>query len=368
MNWPTVKIGDVCDVKRGTTITEKQAIKGAVPVVAGGISYSYKHNKANRLANVITVSASGANAGYVNFWDVPIFASDCSTVEPIGNNIDIRFIFYFLRYKQDFINQTMRSGAAQPHVYAKDIAQISLNLPPLAEQKRIAAILDKANEIKAKRELTTKYLEQLISSLFKQLLIDNKESMKFMELEKCLLKIIDYRGKTPVKTSSGVPLITARVVKNGELLEPTEFIAHDDYDRWMIRGLPEYGDILFTTEAPLGEVATLTRTDVALAQRLLLLRANPIYLTNTFLRHALTSEGVVDEINTRSTGSTVKGIRQKELRKVIIPIIRIDDQKIFTRKIEEIESLRFKQRSALKIQEKIISALQNQAFATGFNA
>ena len=153
MSSPTVMLGDVCLVRRGTTITEKQAIKGSVPVVAGGVSHSYTHAEANRPANVITVSASGANAGYVNFWDVPIFASDCSTIEAIEDGVDIRFIFYFLKSKQNFINQTMRSGAAQPHVYAKDIAQITLVLPPLAEQKRIAAILDKAELVKRKREL-----------------------------------------------------------------------------------------------------------------------------------------------------------------------------------------------------------------------
>ncbi len=77
-------------------------------------------------------------------------------------------------------------------------------------------------------------------------------------LEDVIDKFIDYRGKTPKKTKSGIPLITAKIVKNGRILEPNEFIALEDYDSWMTRGLPEVDDIVLTTEAPLGEIA-LTR-------------------------------------------------------------------------------------------------------------
>ncbi len=83
--------------------------------------------------------------------------------------------------------------------------------------------------------------------------------------------IIDYRGKTPKKTDSGVPLITAKIVKGGRVLEPFEFIAEDNYDSWMVRGLTQAGDVVVTTEAPLGEVAQLTDANVALAQRIVTL-------------------------------------------------------------------------------------------------
>src|SRR5579883_1331308 len=81
--------------------------------------------------------------------------------------------------------------------------------------------------------------------------------------------LIDYRGKTPTKTSTGVRLITAKVIKDGFIVEGEhEYIAEDDYDGWMRRGLPRQWDILITTEAPLGEVAQLRSPErVALAQR-----------------------------------------------------------------------------------------------------
>jgi len=92
------------------------------------------------------------------------------------------------------------------------------------------------------------------------------------QIEDCMAALIDYRGKTPEKTSFGIPLITAKVVKGGRIETPNEFIAVDDYESWMRRGMPKPGDVVITTEAPWGEVAQLGQERVALAQRLIALR------------------------------------------------------------------------------------------------
>ena len=142
------KLGEICNVRRGTTITKKQTIEGDVPVIGGGTKPTYFHNESNRKANCITISGSGASAGFVNQWGVPIFASDCSTVEPKDNTQLPKFIYYFLLSKQEYIYKNFRSGAAQPHVYAKDIGTLEYPILPLAEQQRIVAKLDTAfNEI-----------------------------------------------------------------------------------------------------------------------------------------------------------------------------------------------------------------------------
>jgi hypothetical protein len=144
------------------------------------------------------------------------------------------------------------------------------------------------------------------------------------EVVECL---IDYRGKTPPKTGSGVRLITAKVIKGGQILdEPAEFIAADFYDEWMRRGLPQDLDVLITTEAPLGEVALLRlREPVALAQRVILLRANKNIVDPRFLFHALQGEFTQAELRARSSGTTVLGIKQSELRqvRVMLPALRV---------------------------------------------
>jgi type I restriction enzyme S subunit len=141
-----------------------------------------------------------------------------------------------------------------------------------------------------------------------------------LPLEMGLYALIDYRGKTPEKTKSGVPLVTAKVIKSGCIETPTEFIAEKDYDAWMRRGIPKAGDVVMTTEAPLGEVAQLGTEKVALAQRVITMRGIPGFLDNTYLLYLLQTEEMQDQLKARATGTTVLGIKQSELRKVSIQI------------------------------------------------
>jgi len=147
-----------------------------------------------------------------------------------------------------------------------------------------------------------------------------------LPLEDCLDALIDYRGKTPEKTSSGIPLITAKIIKGGRIETPTEFIAIDNYESWMRRGLPEAGDVVLTVEAPLGEVAQLGTDKVALAQRVVTLRGKAGLLDNTYLLYLLQTEEMQDQLRARATGTTVLGIKQSELRKINVALPPIDAQ------------------------------------------
>lgn len=148
-----------------------------------------------------------------------------------------------------------------------------------------------------------------------------------LPLEDCMAAIIDYRGKSPEKTTFGVPLVTAKIVKGGRIEKPEEFIAEADFDDWMRRGMPKPGDIVMTTEAPLGEVAQLDGRKIALAQRVITLRGKPDLLDNTFLKFLLQSNPVQEELRSRGTGTTVVGIRQSELRKVSLTLPPLAEQK-----------------------------------------
>ena len=139
-----------------------------------------------------------------------------------------------------------------------------------------------------------------------------------LPLEDAMDAIIDYRGKTPKKTTSGIPLITAKVVKDGRINPTSEYIAESDYDSWMRRGIPKKGDVVLTTEAPLGEVAQLEGERIALAQRIIALRGKEGLLESDFLKYLLQSKGVQHQLDGRASGTTVSGIKQSELRQVIL--------------------------------------------------
>lgn len=144
------------------------------------------------------------------------------------------------------------------------------------------------------------------------------EEWKEYKLIDVLDALIDYRGKTPKKVEKGIPLITAKIVKNGRINAPNEFLAEEDYDNWMVRGFPNAGDVVLTTEAPLGEVAQLDERKVALAQRIVTLRGKKNVLDNTYLKYYLLSNIGQSRLKARETGTTVTGIKQSELREVLV--------------------------------------------------
>ena len=148
-----------------------------------------------------------------------------------------------------------------------------------------------------------------------------------LPLEDCMEALIDYRGKTPKKTTSGIPLITAKIIKKGRIQPVSEFISENDYNNWMRRGIPNEGDVVLTTEAPLGEVAQLDGRKIALAQRVITLRGKKDLLDNCFLKYLIISEYVQHQLDGRGTGTTVKGIKQSELRKVLLKFPQLPEQK-----------------------------------------
>lgn len=145
-------------------------------------------------------------------------------------------------------------------------------------------------------------------------------------LEDVVEKFIDYRGKTPTKTTSGIPLITAKIVKDGKLLYPNEFIAAEDYDTWMTRGYPEINNVILTTEAPLGEVALIKDKNVALAQRIITIQTKNELCNSIFLKYYFQSDIGKNVLQARASGSTVEGIKSSELKKIKISLPPISDQ------------------------------------------
>lgn len=171
--WHEVKLGELTKSKKillekGKNLNAEQIEKGSIPVIAGGRSIPYYHSSYTHNKPSITISASGAYAGYVWFHKEKIWASDCNVIQGSGY-IDTVFLGYVLQSKQNRIYR-LQTGGAQPHIYASDIKSLLIPEPVLAEQKAIAEILSKADE---EIELLNKKLEafkQEKKALMQQLL------------------------------------------------------------------------------------------------------------------------------------------------------------------------------------------------------
>ena len=154
-----------------------------------------------------------------------------------------------------------------------------------------------------------------------------------------IVHIIDYRGKTPKKSVHGIDTLSAKSVKDGYIDYAESYkISEDEYKRFMVRGFPKKGDVLMTTEAPLGVVAILDRDDVAIAQRLLTLRGKEGILTNKYLYYWLKSPLGQSSLKARETGTTVTGIKQAEFRKIELDIPDVLMQQKITSILESIDA------------------------------
>ena len=160
--WGVVTIGDLVNIRRGKTITKKKIEPGTIPVVAGGLRPAYYHSTANTKAPLLTISASGANAGHVSLYHEDVWASDCSFIDT-SESQHVYFYYLLLKVRQEEVTHLQR-GSAQPHVYPKDVMGLqALNAPiSLRESflnhaapmfRAIHTLLKKNTNLRAQRDL-----------------------------------------------------------------------------------------------------------------------------------------------------------------------------------------------------------------------
>lgn len=220
----------------------------------------------------------------------------------------------------------MTGSAGQKRVPSDFLKEYEFLLPSIDSQDIISKLLLSVEDEIATTDQILQKSERLKSGLMQKLFSADNNNWKEQKLGEATT-FIDYRGKTPKKTVDGVPLITAKNVRMGFVdPNPREYINPDDYNSWMTRGIPRLGDVLITTEAPLGNIAQLEIDGkVAFAQRVIIIQTKP-YLDSTFLRYLLMSDDLQGRIASLGTGGTVKGIKAKVLKQISIPIPSMPEQ------------------------------------------
>lgn len=393
--WKTLTLESIVTLQRGHDLPTPKRIKGNIPIM-GSFGITGWHNESKSKGPGVTIGRSGGSMGVVNFIDTDYWPLNTTLYvkDFLGN--DPFFIYLFLS-QIDF--WTYNSGSAQPSLNRNLIYGIELNLPSLPEQKAIAHILGCLDDkIELNRQMN-QTLEQMAQALFKSWFVDfdpvldnaiaagckipdalkeraeqrqelgeDKKTLpehiqklfpsefEFNEdLDKWIPKgwevgvineatslIIDHRGKTPKKLGGdwsvkGYPAISAKNIKGGRIVnhEQIRFLNSDLYYQWMKNELQE-GDVLMTSEAPMGEMYFLARDKkYCLSQRMFALRSSE-KISPSYLYCWLQTDIAISDMEGRASGTTVTGIKQSELRKVKIIFPQEKITNVFEKKIRPI--------------------------------
>ena len=261
-----------------------------------------------------------------------------------SDQINNRYLYWFLACNTDYLNSLGR-GATFKEISKGIVEDIEIPLPSISKQVEIAEKFEKVSDLIALRKEQLAKLDQLVNSRFVEL-FGHKGYPEDSLLNLC--NVIDYRGKTPEKVENGLPFITAKNVRMHQMnLEPREYISKETYDKVMVRGFPKEGDVVFTTEAPLGNVCRIPHfdTEFYIGQRIVTLQTEK--LEPVYLEYALSSDDFKTKYMGKSSGSTVTGIRVRLLEQLTIPVPPMELQEQFAAFVEQT------QKSKLAIQQSL---------------
>lgn len=362
--WEIKALGELCDVldSKRKPITKRDRKAGDYPYygATGVLDHvaGYLFDEPLVLVGEDGAKwASGENTAFAVEGKIWV-NNHAHVLRPHRNTLLDNWLIYHLNHTDltDFV-----SGLTVPKLNQGSLREIPIPVPPLAEQQRIVGLLNEAFEglatAKANAEKNLQNARALFESHLQAVFTQRGEGWVETTIG-AEIKFIDYRGKTPVKTLSGVRLITAKNVKMGYLQEtPMEFIATASYKGWMTRGIPKKGDVLFTTEAPLANVAQLdTDERVAFAQRIIIMQPNAARLDSTFLKYLLLSQPVQQRIRTKGTGATVQGIKASLLKLIEIsfPKSLATQQEI----VSKLDDVREETQRLARLYERKLAALE----------
>lgn len=261
--------------------------------------------------------------------EFPTFEIDTTQVDP--NWLSLRLA------TEDFWHQcALASGgtSGKNRIKVEKFLDIEIELPKLDYQIEIVRYLKKNSSLLTATRNIVEDNQTFLTKIYSELFQPYHQVNKKAPLSD-LADFIDYRGKTPIKVNSGIPLVTAKNIKFGFFSEePKEFISKNDYKLWMTRGFPVKGDILITTEAPLGNVCFVPDFNFALAQRAICLHLKN-RINSEYLFYYLISPEFQTQLVNLSTGTTAKGIKASRLKKIEIPIAELKTQIQIAKQVKE---------------------------------
>ena len=320
------KLGEVCKFRRGSSITKKDVTGGDIPVIAGGQKPAYYHNIANRNGETISVSSSGAYAGFVNFWTIPIFLSDSFSVDPDLKILLPKYVFYFLKNLQEEIHLSKKGGGV-PHVRGSDLAAMKIPIPPFPIQGEIVKILNMFTELEAEIEAEIEARNVQYGYYRKKLLEPKKNSVEWMRLG----DVAKYRrGSFPqpygesrwYDGEDAMPFVQVADVDGKMTLVNDTKRKISKLAQTMSVFVPA-GTVLVTLQGSIGRVA-ITQYDCYVDRTLAIFEKFRININKKYFAYQLEKKFAIEKESAR--GSTIKTITKEEFTEFTIPVPSLEEQ------------------------------------------
>ena len=255
-------LGDVAELKRGEAVTRKEVVEGQVPVIAGGREPAYYIDRWNRQGETIVIAGSGAYAGFVSFWDEPIFVSDAFSIVVDRSVLQPRFVYHWLSGRQEAIH-ALKSGGGVPHVYPKDVAKLRCPVPPLEVQREIVRILDQFTtleaeleaELEARRTQYAHYRTHLLS--YESLAA--RGPVNVIELQDVgVVRMCKRIHKAETSIQGDIPFFKISTFGG----TPTSFISAELYGKYKDKyPYPKKGDLLISAAGTIGQIVRFDGAD-----------------------------------------------------------------------------------------------------------
>ncbi len=328
------ELGEVAVFKRGTTMTKTNTVQGGVPVIAGGQKPAYYHNVSNRTGQTIVLSSSGAYAGFVSFWEIPIFLSDSFSVNPNENKLNSKYVFYFLKNLQIYI-YSLKKGSGVPHVSGGDLSSIKIPLPPLPVQQEIVRILDTFTSLEAELEAELEARKQQYEYYREQLLTFGGD-VKWMSLG----EVCDFSQGIQIDISKQLPEREEGFVR---FLRIVDFVKDNEPPRYIkdpgIRYVKKQGDLVMIRYGASAAGKVFLNFEGAIANNMFQIKINSEALQTRFLYTYLSQTKIYNELNSGGGNSTMPAITFTQIGNLKIPIPPLPEQERIVAILDQFDAL-----------------------------
>ena len=255
-------LGDVAELKRGQAVTRKEIVEGQIPVIAGGREPAYYIDRPNRQGETIVIAGSGAYAGFVSFWNEPIFVSDAFSIVVDRGTLQPRFVYHWLNGRQEALH-ALKSGGGVPHVYPKDVAKLRCPIPPLEVQREIVRILDQFTtleaELEAELEARRTQYEHYRNHLLSYESLAACGPVDLIELQDVgVVRMCKRIHKAETSIQGDIPFFKISTFGG----TPTSFISAEVYEKYKEKyPYPKQGDLLISAAGTIGQIVRFDGAD-----------------------------------------------------------------------------------------------------------